>query len=74
MLLKNWNLLRIIRFVLAVVISMEAIYSNTWWLLIPSGILLIQAILNMGCPLNSCSIPVNKELTKKEIQYEELGK
>lgn len=74
MLLKNWNLLRIIRFVLAVVIGIEAIYSNTWWLFIPSGILLIQAILNMGCPLNSCSIPVKEEQTNKEIQYEELGK
>lgn len=74
MLLKNWNLLRIIRLVLAVLIVMEAIYSNTWWLLIPSGILFIQTILNKGCALNSCSISVKEEQTKKEIQYEELGK
>ncbi len=72
--LKNWNLLRIIRLVLAVFISIEAIYSHTFWLLIPGGILFLQVVLNMACPLNSCSVPINNKSTNKEIQYEELGK
>ncbi|MFN4234327.1 MAG: hypothetical protein ACK4IK_05920 [Bacteroidia bacterium] len=74
MLSNNWNLVRILRLIFAVIISLEAIYSNTWWLFIPSGILLIQAVLNLGCPLNSCNIPVKEMKNNKEIQYEELGK
>jgi uncharacterized membrane protein YfhO len=72
--LKNWNLIRIIRLILAVFISIEAIYSQTYWLLIPGAILMLQVVLNMGCPLNSCSVPINNESKNKEIQYEELGK
>jgi uncharacterized membrane protein YfhO len=72
--LKNWNLLRIIRLVLAIFISIEAIYSQSYWLLIPGVILFLQALLNLACPLNSCSVPINNKSTNKEIQYEELGK
>jgi hypothetical protein len=72
--LKNRNLLRSIRLILAIVISMEAIYSKTWWLLIPVVIILTQAILNTGCTLNSCVINTNKEQKNKDVQYEELGK
>lgn len=71
---KNWDLLRIIRLVLALLIAVESFYAKSYWLLIPAAILLIQAIFNMGCLLNSCSIPNHSKNDDKTIQYEEVGK
>lgn len=74
MIFKNWDLLRIIRLVLAVVIAVESFYGKSHWLLIPAAILLMQSIFNIGCPLNSCSIPNHLKNDDKTIQYEEVGK
>jgi hypothetical protein len=66
MLFKNWNILRIVRLALAIFISIEAIYSQSYWLLILGVILFLQALMNLACPLNSCSVPTRKESTQNE--------
>lgn len=61
--LKNWDLTRIVRLVLSVIVAVYAITSKEYSFFILSGLLLFQAILNVsccgsqGCSTNSKSKP-----------------
>lgn len=53
-LLKNWNIMRIVRLVLAVGISIRAFKTEEYFFLLFALFFLIQVIFNRGCQSN-CS-------------------
>ncbi len=77
LLLKNWNLMRILRLVIGIWAIVEAIQSKEPLLGIMGGILLFMAVTNTGCfGAKGCNTPVksNKESPEKleDIRYEEI--
>lgn len=62
--MKNWSFIRILRLVLAGVISFQAIESKTWWMFAIAALLLYQVIANQACGpcgTGSCDIPKKSE-------------
>lgn len=53
-LLKNWNIMRIVRLMLAVGISIHAFKTEEYFFLLFALFFLIQVIFNRGCQSN-CS-------------------
>lgn len=57
-LLRNWHLMRLIRLAFALFLTFQAIETQQWFFLIFAAFFLLQAIFNLGCTTNSCSIPL----------------
>lgn len=47
--LKNWDLIRVLRFLLAVLVAIYSISSKDYIFLVLAGLLLFQAIMNISC-------------------------
>ncbi|MBK6640656.1 MAG: hypothetical protein KBH11_01160 [Bacteroidia bacterium] len=75
LLISNWNLMRVVRFIIGIIILIEGINSRQWIPGIVGGIFLIQAILNVGCcGSEGCNVPESKvDPDKTEtVRYEEV--
>lgn len=76
--LRNWNFIRMMRLMLALTVITTASKSEEWLFLFIGGILLIQAVLNIGCTCyaGNCSIPVKDKSHEIESQLvtEEIKK
>jgi len=60
--LKNWSLIRLIRTILVVFITFQALETETWWMLIISAYLLYQVITNQSCKTcDTCSCDTTKK-------------
>ena len=59
--MSGWDLSRIIRMVLAVILSIGYFSTKENIYLMGAIILGAQAIFNISCPGGSCSSPTNKE-------------
>jgi hypothetical protein len=59
-LFTNWNIMRIIRLVFAIVLFTQAAQKFEWYLVIFGLFFLVQAIFNFGCGANGCAIPKKK--------------
>jgi len=75
-LLKNWNIVRAIRLVLGILMVAQAFSWQSVLIGMGGGILILSALLNAGCPGNSCSVSATKyrsSLNKKEadVRHEE---
>ena len=76
LLLKNWNLMRILRMAIAVWAIIAAFQTKEVALGLIGGLLLIMAVMNIGC----CGVRAcppqgpDKKLSQKpgEINYEEI--
>ena len=76
-LLKGWNWVRVFRLVVGIAALVQGIlyHNNVLWMM--GGLLLVQAVFNMGCcGVGGCAIPAksqskNQESTKP-IEYEEV--
>lgn len=54
-LLKDWNVIRILRLIAGVVIIVMSISESQFILSIIGLLLLVQAIFNSGCGVNGCN-------------------
>ncbi|WP_337042667.1 hypothetical protein [Emticicia sp. 17c] len=64
-LLKDWNIVRIIRLIAGLAIIFVSISDNQIILSIIGLLLVIQAALNSGCGANGCAMPVNRKQTRR---------
>ena len=70
--LRNWSFIRILRLVIVVFVTFQAIETQTWWMLLLSAVLLYQVIVNMSCrpcQTGGCDLPVKSPSKKKIIIY-----
>ncbi len=73
-LLTNWNLLRVIRLVLGVMIGMQAIATTDWLAGMIAGIFLFQVATNTGCcGVNGCNTNYQAgPVSEKEVEFIEV--
>jgi len=64
---KNWELARIIRAVLALILLLTYIFDREPLIIFAAAMLGIQAIFNISCPGGSCSPTYTKD-TKQVIE------
>ncbi|WP_345246730.1 hypothetical protein [Nibrella saemangeumensis] len=78
--LKNWDIMRIVRLVAGTVILWTAYTDSQPLLGLLGAFLLIQAVLNVGCGPAGCRVPeLGKQSVSesakdsvKDVRYEEL--
>ncbi|MCZ2393846.1 MAG: hypothetical protein LC105_08330 [Chitinophagales bacterium] len=72
--LKNWSVIRIVRFILGVLIIIEGIKSSEWIFIVLGGLFSLMAILNAGCGTSACSVPKKSSQSPmdEEVTYEEV--
>ncbi len=73
-LLKNWNLMRIIRLALGVIIMIQGVQTKEWIFVVLGGLFSIMPLLNIGCcSTGTCNTPQRKNSGKVEdIHFEEV--
>ncbi|MCQ4139143.1 hypothetical protein [Chryseobacterium sp. EO14] len=73
-LFKNWNFVRLLRLAMGIFLTIEAVKSGMWFLIITGVIFTVMPLLNIGCCSGgSCSVSVkNMEQTHDEVDYEEI--
>lgn len=69
--LKNWDLMRIIRLVLGIIIAIYAVTSKEYSFLILGGFLLFQAIMNISC-CGSQGCYTGKDKPKENIYGDQI--
>lgn len=73
MLLKGWNMMRLLRLVLGIIIIGQAFAGKDVVLGILGFLLTGMALLNMGCcGVNGCAVPSQRNTGSKDIHYEEI--
>jgi hypothetical protein len=74
--LKGWNITRIFRLILGVVIIIQGVKANDWMFIILGSAFAAMPLFNVGCCSNeSCETPIRKTnpiVAQKEIDYEEI--
>lgn len=74
---SNWNLMRIIRLGLGIMVIVQSIQFKEYWFVLIGILLAGLAIFNMGCASGACGVPPiqNRSTAKtmEEIEYEEVG-
>ena len=71
--LKNWDLMRIIRLLLSGIVIVYAIDSKEYGFLILGGFLLFQVIMNISC-CGSTGCSVTKDKSKENIYGDQIKK
>jgi len=61
----NWHVMRWLRLAFSLFLFTQAFLLRDWMFIAFGGFFFIQAILNLGCSSNGCTIPNNK-YTKDE--------
>ncbi len=73
---QPWDLMRIARLVMGSYALYESIKTQEVFLGLLAGILLIQALFNIGCGAQGCGIPTNTKKSSskniEETEYEEV--
>mgnify|MGYP000963178075 CR=1 FL=1 len=62
---QNWNIWRFLRLGIAIFLITDSISRKEWLLTFIGGIILYQAMFNIGCAGGSCAVP-NSTKTEKE--------
>ncbi len=71
--INGWNLMRIVRFGLALLICYEAILNHDFLFGGIAVMLLIQSVLNIGCcSAGACYVSGKKNTEDKEVIFEEV--
>lgn len=55
--MAKWSFMRIIRFLLGIFISIQALELHSYWMVLPGIFFSGMALFNRECCGNSCSIP-----------------
>jgi hypothetical protein len=71
---NNWNVFRVIRLLLGVMILVQSIQFREYWFVLLGGLFALLALLNMGCAGGNCATPTHRNTHQKqtEISYEEV--
>jgi hypothetical protein len=77
LLLKNWNLIRVLRLAIGVWAVIAAFQTKVAVLGLMGGILLVMAFMNIGCcGVSGCRTPMttrkNQFQKSEEVNYEEI--
>lgn len=72
--LKNWNLMRIIRLVFGVYVIVQGVSNRDMSYLLIGSLFTLMPVLNIGCCSTSGCATLNRknEVTTEEISYEEV--
>ncbi len=71
--LSSWNVMRVIRLLLGGVIVAQGVLTGQWVLATLGGLFSLFALLNIGCGIGGCNVPVVKTTKQTdEIVYEEV--
>ena len=72
--LKNWNLIRLLRLAMGIFLVVEAIKSGMWFLVAIGVVFVAMPLLNIGCcSTSNCSMSKKKKKNKSdEVEYEEI--
>jgi len=74
-LFNQWNLMRIVRLILAVFIATQAVQNRDGFAGVIAIFLLFQVATNTGCcGANGCSTNLQSPKDEKELVYEEVKK
>jgi hypothetical protein len=57
LLFTNWHVMRWVRLAFALFLFTQAYILQEWMFIAFGGFFFIQAILNLGCSSNGCTIP-----------------
>ena len=74
-LLSNWNVMRLVKFVLSIIILIQSFQQHDLMFGFLGGIFLTQTLLNMGCcGVGGCAVPMKKNdsSTIQDVQFEEI--
>lgn len=75
---SNWNLMRIIRLGLGIMVIVQSIQFKEYWFVLIGLLLAGLALFDMGCASGACGVPPVQQRTAtksmEEIEYEEVGK
>lgn len=74
-LVNDWNIMRVIRLALGVLVIIQSISEKNYMLTVAGGLFAFLALINVGCcGTNGCAVNprVNKSDLKKEAVYEEV--
>jgi hypothetical protein len=69
--LKQWNGLRLLRLGIGIAAVVQGFHSPTPFLWVIGAVLVIQAVMNIGCMGGACAIPQNKQSIKGVTKHEE---
>lgn len=69
--LKQWNGLRLLRLGIGIAAVVQGLHSPTPFLWVIGAVLVIQAVMNIGCMGGACAIPQNKQSIKGVNKHEE---
>ncbi|MCJ0743757.1 hypothetical protein [Pedobacter montanisoli] len=59
--LANWNMIRLIRLAMGIIITVNGALTHEWMILILGGLFTLMAILNINtCATGSCTVPRTK--------------
>ena len=74
-LVSGWNVMRVIRLALGILVIIQSISEKNYMLTVAGGLFALLALINVGCcGANGCAVNpvVNKNDLKKEAVYEEV--
>lgn len=58
---KQWTGMRLLRLLIGIAAIVQGAMSPTPFLWVIGAVLLVQALLNIGCAGGACSVPVSKQ-------------
>lgn len=72
--LKTWDLMRVLRLALGIIIIVQGVQAKEWLFVALGGLFSLMPLLNIGCcGASGCNTPVSKSDKKVEdITYEEV--
>ena len=74
-LVSGWNVMRVIRLALGILVIIQSISEKNYMLTVAGGLFAVLALINVGCcGANGCAVNprVNKNDLKKKAVYEEV--
>ena len=73
--LEGWNFMRALRLILGVAILVQGIVAKDVLTIVLGAAFVGMALANIGCcGTHGCAVNYRKNVTEKEISYEELDK
>lgn len=74
--LQGWNMTRIFRLVLGVVIVIQGVKANDWMFILLGAGFAAMPLFNVGCCANgACETPIRKTdvvVAQKDVEFEEI--
>lgn len=74
--LRNWNLMRIIRLALGIIVTIQGVQVQEWMLVVLGALFTLMPFFNIGCctTTTGCNNTYSKRKNTKlqEVNYEEV--